>query len=148
MKISDLKPKEVKFSACGVDLTFRPFRIADDIETQDIVGDAQELHKALQDFDFEKLSLLAWYQLDINSQRAVLKAVEGVYIDAETGEEIDANLTPVKKFRCLFSGIADQKALIENLLNCRGLNIPSLDNPDKIKKWADQLKKLLPLTGQ
>ncbi|GAG41636.1 unnamed protein product, partial [marine sediment metagenome] len=51
-------------------------------------------------------------------------------------------------FRHLFSGVADQKNLIEGLLNCRGLNIPSLDDPEKIKKWAGQFKKMLPLTGQ
>ncbi|GAG06843.1 unnamed protein product, partial [marine sediment metagenome] len=81
MKLSDLKPKSVTLQACGVSLTFRPFLISDDLSHQDLIGSAEELNEALQNFDFDKLSLLAWYQLDIQSQREVIKAVEGVYMD-------------------------------------------------------------------
>lgn len=148
MKLSDLKPKEVKFKACGVKLTFRPFLISDDLKSQDAIKSAQELQEALQNYDFEKLSLLAWYQLTLESQKEVLKAVQGVYIDAESGEEIDAKLTPIEKFKHLFAGIGDQKILIESLLNCRGLNVPDLEDAEAVKKWAGQLKKLIPQTGQ
>lgn len=149
MKISDLKPKSVTFEACGVSLTFRPFLISDDLESQDLIESPADLAEALQNFDFEKLSLLAWYQLDIKSQRNVLEAVEGVYIDAESGKEIDAGLSPIDKFRHLFSGIADQQKLIESLLNCRGLNLPPLDDLEKVKKWADQFSDLIKRsTGQ
>lgn len=148
MKISDIKPQQVDFKACGVGLTFRPFVISDQMRMEDVFGDEEGLSTALKEFDFEKLSLLAWYQLDIRSQREVLKAVEGVYIDAESGKEIDAALTPIQKFRALFTGIADQMTLIRSLLNCRGLNMPPLDDAEKIKKWADRLAKLVKSTGQ
>jgi hypothetical protein len=85
MKLSDLKPKSVNFEVCGVHLTFRPFIIADDLASEEIAGNYLILQESLEKFDFEKLSLLAWYQLDIKSQREVLKAIEGIYIDPETG---------------------------------------------------------------
>jgi len=147
MKLSDLKPKSVTFTACGVTLTFRPFLISDDLNHQDLIGSAEELTEALRTFDLDKLLLLAWYQLDIKSQREVLSRVEDNFIHPETGEEVDLKLTPIQKFRQLFSGVADQQKLVENLLNCRGLNMPSLDDADAVKKWADQLKNMLPQTG-
>jgi hypothetical protein len=148
MKLSELKPKSVSFQACGVPLTFRPFLIADDLKTQEIIGTPEEFLKALSDLDFERLSKLAWYQLDIRSQREVVKAVEGVYIDDKTGEEVDAKLTPLQKLQQLFTGPADQMILVQNLLNCRGLNVPDLDDTEKVKKWVVQLEELAKPIGQ
>lgn len=148
MKLSDLKPKDVDFEVSEVNLTFRPFTIADDLKAQDVCGGQKEVVAAFQDFDFEKISLIAWYQLTIQSQRTVLEAVEGIYIDPESGKEIHAKLKPIEKFRNLFLGIADQISLLTNLLKCRGLNIPDLDDDKALKKWTDQMAPLLPSTGR
>jgi len=148
MKLLEIIPKEVYFTVCGLDLIFRPFTIADDLKAQDICGGQKEMGVAFENFYFKKISLVAWYQLKLASQRKVLEAVEGVYIDPETGKEINANLKPIDKFRHLFLGIGDQISLIANLVKCKGLNIPDLDNEEELKKWVDQLTKVLPSTGQ
>jgi len=148
MKLSELTPKAVKFEVSEVGLVFRPFTIGDDLKAQDVCGGQKEVIAAFQDFDFKKISLVAWYQLTITSQKRVVTLVEGVYIDPETGAETKANLKPIEKFRNLFLGIPDQIALLTNLLKCRGLNIPDLDDDKALKKWVDQLAPLLPSTGQ
>jgi len=148
MKLTDIRPEEVNFKLCGVALTYRPFTIADDLKAQDLCGGQEAMSDAFRKFDFAKISLVAWYQLTLDSQKEILQAVEGVFIDPETGEETKANLTPIEKFRNLFVGIGDQIALLTNLIKCKGLNIPDLDNEKELKKWVDQLDKALPLTGQ
>lgn len=147
MKLSDLKPVPVVFKSCGLELTFRPFTIADDLKTRDICGGKKETLEAFQNFDFEKISLVAWYQLTLESQREVLKAMEGFFIDPETGEEVNAKLKPIDKFRHLFIGVKDQIELLTNLIKCKGLNIPDLDDNEALKKWVDQFD-LAMLTGQ
>ena len=147
MKLSDLTPKKVDFTVSELKLTFRPFTIADDLKGQELCGGQNKLAEAFQNYDFAKISLIAWYQLTIESQKNVLKSVEGSYIDPETGDEIDANLKPIDKFRALFVGVGDQISLIVNLMNCKGLNIPDLDDDESLKKWVDQLD-VLKSTGQ
>jgi len=148
MKLSELTPKAVKFEVSEVGLVFRPFTIADDLKSQDVCGGQKEVIAVFQDFDFKKISLVAWYQLTITSQKRVVTLVEGSYIDPDTGKETKANLKPIEKFRNLFLGIPDQISLLTNLLKCRGLNIPDLDDDKALKKWVDQLAPLLPSTGQ
>lgn len=148
MELSNLHPSEVNFELCGLPLTLRPFTIADDLKSQKLCGGQKKLAIAFKNFDFEKLSLIGWYQLTLESQKTILKTVDGAYIDPETGEEKKANLTPIEKFRNLFIGYADQITLLTNLIKCKGLNIPDLDDEEALKKWAAQLKKLLPRTGR
>jgi len=149
MKLEDLRPKEVKLTALDVELTFRPFTIADDLKAHDLCGGKEGMIKAFEEFDFGKLSLLAWYQLTLESQKEVLSAVEGVFIDPETGEEVKANLKPIDKFRSLFLGDAGKIDLLTNFIRCKGVNLPDLDDEEALKKWIDQLNKISPgLTGQ
>lgn len=157
MKLSELRPKNVEFELCGLNLVYRPFTIADDLKAQDICGGQKAMAEAFEKFNFKKISLVAWYQLTLDSQKEVLKAVEGfykdtvtgdVYIDPETGKEVKANLKPIDKFRNLFLGIGDQISLLTNLVKCKGLNIPDLDDDENLKKWVDQLEKVNPSTGQ
>lgn len=149
MELSELSPKEIKFKVSDVELTFRPFTIADDLRANDLCGGQKELAQAFSVQDLEKLSLLGWHQLTLESQRRVLQVVEGVYIDPETGKEVNANLTPIAKFQNLFWSPRDKAELIVNLLNCRGLNIPSLDDEEGLKKWISQVVPLVKeLTGE
>jgi len=148
MKLTDIRPKEVDFELCGIALTYRPFAIGDDLKAQDLCGGQEAMSEAFSKFDFKKISLVAWYQLTLDSQKEILQAVEGVFIDPETGKETKANLTPIEKFRNLFLGIGDQIALLTNLVKCKGINIPDLENEKELKKWVDQLNKTLPSTGQ
>ena len=148
MKLTDIRPEEVNFELCGVALTYRPFTIADDLKAQDLCGGQKAMSQAFSKFDFEKISLVAWYQLTLDSQKLILEAVEGFFIDPETGREVNAKLKPIDKFRNLFVGIGDQIALITNLVKCKGINIPDLGDDKDLKKWVDQLDKTLPLTGQ
>lgn len=148
MKLADLKPKNVDFELCGLALTYRPSTIADDLKAQELCGGQKELAAAFENYDFEKLSLIAWYQLDIESQKKILNRTEGVYIDPETGVETKVNTTPLQRFRHLFVGIGDQITLIVNLIKCRGINIPDLDDGEELEKWTDQLKEALPSIGQ
>jgi hypothetical protein len=148
MKLSDLKPNPVDFELCGLPLTFRPFTIADDIKAAELCGGRKQMVDAFEKFDFEKLSLIAWYQLDLKSQRAILERTEAVYVDPETGAETKAQTTPLKRFQALFVGLADQISLITNLAKCKGLNIPDLDDEEALGKWVSQLSEALGLTGQ
>lgn len=147
MKLSDLRPKAVTFEAVGLELTFRPFTIADDLKGQDLCGGQEAMAKAFADFDFEKISLVAWYQLDLESQKKIVDSVSGSYIDPETGNEVDANLTPIQKFRQLFIGIEGQISLITNLIKTKGLNIPDMNDEEELKKWVDQLEAAIQPTG-
>jgi len=149
MELHDLQPKEVKFSVSGVELTFRPFTIADDLKANEICGSQKKLGEAFGAQDLQILTHIAWYQLTIESQRLVMEAVEGVYIDPETGEEQKANLTPLAKFRHLFSTVREKAELTVHLLNCRGLNIPNLDDEEGLKKWIALVGPVIKeLTGE
>lgn len=148
MKLADLKPKNVDFELCGLALTYRPSTIADDLKARELCGGQKELAAAFENYDFEKLSLIAWYQLGIESQRKISESVEGIYIDPLSGDEKTANLTPLDKFRHLFVGIGDQITLIVNLIKCRGINIPDLGDEKELEKWVDQLREALPSIGQ
>jgi len=149
MNLSEITPKEVEFKLCGLPLTYRPFRIADEIKAQEICGGTKEVEQAFHKSDFDKLSLMAWYQLTLESQKQILQVTEGVYIDPKTGKETNANFTPIERFRNLFLGVAGQLSLSTNLLRCRGLNIPDFDNLEDGKKWVDQFRKdMQALTGQ
>lgn len=148
MKLEDLRPKEVDFEVSGLKLTFRPFTIADDLKAQDICGGQDKMMEVFDKYDFEKISLMAWYQLTFDSQKEVLKAVEGVYIDPETGEETKVNLKPIEKFRKLFVGLGDEISLVTNLIRCKGINIPNLDDEEALGKWIDQLSQAFPSIGQ
>ncbi len=158
MELLDLSPKEVNFSVVGLDLTFRPFTVGDDSKAQKICSDSgglgkvfanlvsKDLHKILQ--AFEKISLIAWYQLATESQRLIISIKEMIFMDPETGEEKSAILTPIEKFRNLFASQDDQNNLFSSFLRCRGINIPDLKDVEALKKWNDQLRELLPSIGQ
>jgi len=149
MNLDELQPKEIKFKISGLELVFRPFTIADDLKAQELCGGQDKLAAAFGEQDLKLLTLVGWYQLDLKSQRAVIAAVEGAYIDAETGEEKGADLTPLEKFRSLFWSVRERVDLIRNLLNCRGFNIPDLDDEAGLKKWTERVSPLLrELTGQ
>ena len=168
MNLVDMRPKPVEFKALGLDLVFRPFTIADDIKAQEL-----GIIKAFKNYDFEKISLIAWYQLDTDSQKKVIKSVKAYkayHIDPDTGDkvnnenffswvkklffkligktEIEVKLRPIDKFRKLFVGHGDQAYLLTSLIKAKGLNIPDLDDEIELKKWVDQLNKEIPLTGQ
>lgn len=147
MNLSELTPSSVEFTVLGIDLTLRPFTIADDIMAAKACGGQEEMVKAFQEFDFEKISLISWYQLDLESQKKVLSAVSGSYIDPETGEEIDAKLKPIDKYRKLFLGMEGQISMIVNMIKCKGINIPDLNDEAELKKWMDQLQPATPSTG-
>ena len=146
-ELTSLSPKSVDFELCGLPLTYRPYSIADDIKAQEICGGQKELIAAFQNSDFEKLSLVAWYQLDIDSQKTILNHTEGVFVDPETGVETKSNTTPLQRFRALFVGVGDQISLITNLMNCKGLNIPDIKNPEALGKWVSQMAVALRSTG-
>lgn len=149
MNLKELQPKEIKFEASDLSLTFRAFTIADDLKAQELLGSQEMVGQAFETQDFAQLSLLAWYQLTIESQREVIAKVEGNYIDPETGEETPANFKPIEKFRSLFWSAYDRAALLINLLNCRGLNIPDLEDEEGLKKWMARVTPILTeLTGQ
>jgi len=149
MKLSDLTPKTVEFEVTGISLTFRPFTIYDDTTAQTICGGAEKVSEAITKMDFDKIFLMAWHQLTLESQKKVIKGVELVSIDPETGEEAAVKLTPIEKFKNLFLGIRDQTELLINLMRCRGLNIPDVEDGEAIKKWIDQIREIVPgLTGQ
>lgn len=141
MKLSDLSPKSVEFIVNGLELKFRPFNLADDIRAKEICGGAEGVETVFKDFDFEKLSLMAWYQLDIVSQRLVIDSVELTAIDAETGNEIKTTEKPIDKFRAIFTGIDDQIRLLTNLINCRGINIPDINDAEALGEWIANLKE-------
>jgi len=142
MKLSEIQPKEVDFEVCGMDLTFRPYTISDDLKFQEIYKDLDE------DPDhMAKVFLTAWYQLTLASQKKVV-ATESVYMDPETGKEKKAGFSPIQKFRSLFLGAKSHAILINNLFKCRGLNLPDIKDDTTQKKWVGQLKTLPLLTGQ
>jgi len=147
MKLADLQPKKVDFTVSDVELTFRPFTIADDLKSQEIAGGQKKLVKAFEEFDFEKISLVAWYQLTLESQRKILEVVEAATIDPDTGEETQVNIKPIEKFRALFQGIPDQIHLLTNLVKCRGLNIPNIEDDEALGEWVNQLTAALPSIG-
>lgn len=146
MKLADMQPKKVQFTVSDVSLTFRPFTIADDLRAQTLCGGEGQLVQAWKDFDFKKLSLVAWYQLDLKSQKFINNVKEIIFVDPETGDEQKAYLTPIEKFRNLFQGMPDQIGLLTNLIKCKGLNIPDLDDEENLKKWVGQFD-LSKLTG-
>lgn len=145
MKLSDLQPKPVNFQALGISLVFRPYTLADDARAVDMFGgDREKYIEALESFAWEKISRIAWFQLDLNSQKKIISQVDGSYYDPDTGEERPAKLTPLQKFQQLFIGITGQIELITNLTRCMGLNIPDLNEPEALKKWVGQLGRIQP----
>lgn len=158
MKLSDLQPKEVDFEVRGLSLTFRAFTIGDDLKANKICGETANLgdifanlvSKDLSEIirAFEKISLIAWYLLTVESQRKILDIKEMIFIDPETGEEKRPKLSPIEKFRNLFASPDDQSNLFTAFLRCRGLNIPDLKDAEAVKNWNDQLTKLLPSIGR
>jgi hypothetical protein len=158
MKLSDISPKETNFEIRGLKLTFRAFTIGDDLKANEICGAgmtlgdvfanlaSKELNEILN--AFEKISLISWYQLTLESQRQILNIKELVFLDPETGEEKRPKLSPIEKFRNLFADPADQSNLFTAFLRCRGLNIPDLKDKEAVKNWNDQLTKLLPSIGR
>ena len=149
MNLSDLKPQNVAFSLCGLNLVFRPFTIADDLKSQEICGGQDKMREVFEKFDFEKISKIAWYQLTFESQKKILDTTEAIIIDPESGEEVKVETTPIDRFRRLFVGPGDQILLITNLIKCKGLNLPDFDNSGDLKKWVDQMsQELNPLTGR
>jgi len=145
MKLSELTPKEVVFTVSDVELTFRPFTIADDITTRNICGGQKKVQAAFEQFDFHLISLIGWNQLTLESQKEVVKAVEAVRLDPETGEEIIVNIKPIEKFRQLFAGVGDQILLVTKLVECKGFNIPDLEDEEMLGKWLDMVN--IKLTG-
>lgn len=148
MNLSEITPKEVKFTVSKLELIFRPFTINDDLKAQEICGGQDQLGKAFEKFDFTLISLIAWYQLTLDSQKSVIKNVQLGFHDPDTGRFKQTLLKPINKFRQLFLGIGDQISLITNLIKCKGINIPDFDDEEKLKKWTDQFAKILPSTGQ
>lgn len=139
MKLDDLKPVAVPFNLMGLSLVFRPWTIQDDLKAVEICGGKSEFLKAFENFDFEKISLISWYQLEKESQLEVIKSVECTEINHETGEEVRVNQKPIEKFRSLFAGLGAQVQLLTDLTKCKGLNIPDFEDDEELKKWMDQL---------
>lgn len=146
MDLINLRPKEVTFEINGLEITFRPFTIADDLKMQDICGGQKEMQAVFDKFDFERISLIGWYQLTLESQKAVLDKVQLGHIDPETGEMVESKAKPIDKFRGLFMGVGDQILLLQSLIKSKGLNIPELGDEELSKKFLDQLGGLS--TGQ
>jgi hypothetical protein len=157
MKLTDLAPRSVTFEAQGTSLTFRPFIVRDDIKVREICAD-QSLEQVLTDLSdaenpetilkaFNKIMLMAWFQLDIESQRKINDS-RLVFIDPLTGNEQTEELAPIEKFKELFNTHELQADLFANFLRCRGLNIPELKDAGAIKEWGDQLMALLASIGR
>lgn len=148
MELVDLQPKKVTFVLHFGDdcifLSFRPYSIADDMHAVEVCKTKGGIQKVFDDFDFPTIALIGWYQLTKESQKLVIDSVDGSYFDPETGEDINANLSPINKFRTLFTGIQTQLSLLTNLIKSKGLNIPDLNDPETLKKWNDQLNKVKP----
>lgn len=158
MKLSELTPKAVDFEVHALQLTFRPLTIGDDLKSQEICGEKMSLGKIFENLGskkitevihaFEKISLVAWYQLTVESQRLIVQLKDFIFIDPETEEEKSVKLKPIEKFRNLFSSPENQQKLFTAYLRCRGLNIPDLNDKEALKKWNDQLTSLLPSIGR
>jgi|GEM_PF-6904268 len=153
MNLQELQPKEVKFTVSEIELTLRPFTIADDLAAEMLLGGKEKVSEAFVNWDVEKLSLLAWHQLTLESQKSVVAAdIEAEKIDPDTGETIKVDLTPLQKFRSLFWSVKDKAQLVRVLCNCRALNIPELDDVEGLGKWLEAIlpviKKHQELTGQ
>ena len=146
-KLSDLKPKTLNFEVGELPLTFKPYSLASIAKEEEIFGTLKGFSDALKTFDFEKLSLLAWYQMDFKSQKKVIESVECSYVDAVSGQEVEKKLTPIEKFRVLFSSISEQMAMLKNLMNCRGMNMPDIDDQKKMTVWSEQIDKIADSTG-
>ena len=140
MKLTDLIPTSVDFKTCGLDLTFRPYTIADDVNAQKLCGGQKKMISVYQHFDFEKISLIAWYQLEPDSQKIIIDSITAENYHPETGEKEEVKLSPIEKFRKLIIGIGGQIELLNNLIKCKGLNIPDFDNDEDLKKFTDQLR--------
>lgn len=135
MELSDLEPKEVSLNLEGVEVVFRPFTLADDLRIQKKYGGPKGLKKIFDDFDFEKISRIAWSQIKLDSQKEIVEAVQASEIDPDTGEETAVVMSPLDKFRHLFLGLPAQVDLLTTLVKCKGVNIPEITD---LKKATDQ----------
>ena len=144
MNLTEIIPVQVDFILNGVKLTFRPFTIRDDQKAQKILGGREKLTAAFQELDFDSIALIAWYQLDFESQKHVVDAVsaEEKHIDPQTGETREVKLSPLEKFKCLCLSEWDRGNLIRHYMNCRGLNVPELSDAEAVKMWSGEVLEM------
>lgn len=148
MELFNLRPVSVEFELCGIPLEFRPYSVADDLKSYDICGSPEGVAKAFKEYDFEKICLLAWYQLTPESQRIIIEKTSAIEFHPKTGKEQPKHSTPIERLNALFICIDDQISLIGNLSKCKGLNIPDPEDRESLGKWLDQINELRKLTGQ
>ena len=142
MELQDLAPKSIRLVVGnGLELTFRPFTIADDLKSFEDHGGPEALTKKFEEFDFAVISRVAWHQLTLECQKEVIKAVSLSSLDPDTGEEVERCVSPLAKFRGLFAGIGEQSQLYATLVRCKGLNLPDITDEDGLKKFLDQMQK-------
>jgi len=154
MELFDLAPREVNFEISDIKLSFRPFRLADDVHGDKLCGGRENKIKVFKELDFEKISLLAWYQLTAESQKKIVSAkIEHTYFDPETGEKKTEKieLIPIEKFRNLFPNFHDQVKLLNLLNKCKGFNFPDmpedLKDIEALKKWKAQVEAIIESIG-
>lgn len=141
MSLFNLNPQKIKFEIEGIPLVFRAFTIKDYLEHQKICGGEEKYKKAWTEYLMDLIMRMAWDQLDFKSQKLVINAVTGEYIDPDTGEIMEKKLTPLEKFNALCASPDEQLLIITSLIKCMGLNMPDLNDQESLKKWSDQLDK-------
>lgn len=122
-KYTDGDGKELEF-----DFTFRPFTLEDESWIKrNFPGD--ELVKALNGYDKDAVTRIAYKQLNITSKKELM-AVKFIDID-EHGKEVEYAKTGPDKIGLLIVGVPEQLKLLEMLMLTRGMSMPMAEEVGK-----------------